>query len=236
MEWVIEILGLNGDAVSVPEMLLRVLISCICGAAIGIERNRRQKDAGTRTHLIVALGASLFMLVSKYGFFDVVSFDGINADASRIASSVVTGVSFLGAGVIFTRGTSIKGLTTSAGIWATAAVGCAVGAGMYLVGVCTTVILLIFQILLHRFFHKIESSMNAEITVTMPTEQSNFTEISDALTENGIYIQDINMTRQQDGMSTCVMTARYANDITVADAGALMKRFDKITAIDIKNI
>lgn len=85
------------------EYLLRILIGAICGAAIGYERKSRMKEAGVRTHLIVALGSTMMMLVSKYGFFDVVTMQGISLDASRIAANIITGVSFLGAGVIFVR-------------------------------------------------------------------------------------------------------------------------------------
>ena len=113
------------------ELMLRITIACVCGALIGMERTIRLKEAGIRTHTIVALGAALMMIVSKYGFLDAVRYQG-NFDASRIASCVVTGISFLGAGVIFVRGNSIKGLTTAAGIWATAGIGLALGAGLYI--------------------------------------------------------------------------------------------------------
>lgn len=86
-EWLVDLLDF-GALVSVPEMLLRVMLACICGGIIGAERNRRQKDAGTRTHLVVGLGAALFMLVSKYGFFDIIG-TGMNADATRIASTLL---------------------------------------------------------------------------------------------------------------------------------------------------
>ena len=92
------------DIVDNAHLLLRLLIACLCGAFIGFERSRRQKDAGIRTHMIVALGAALAMVVSKYGFFDLAQYgEFLKADASRIASNVITGVGFLGAGVIFVR-------------------------------------------------------------------------------------------------------------------------------------
>lgn len=151
--------------------LIRMIISALCGAMIGLERSRRQKDAGIRTHMIVALGAALSMLVSKYGFFDVVGFDGISADASRIAANVTTGVSFLGAGVIFVKDLSIKGLTTAAGIWTTAAVGLAIGAGMYTVGIGSTVLMIILQVILHKFFSGLENTLN-EFTIVIKENPS----------------------------------------------------------------
>lgn len=102
---------------------------------IGYERHRSYKEAGVRTHVLVALSTCLLMIISKYGFFDV---GGI--DASRIAAGVVSGISFLGAGIIFERRGRIEGLTTAAGVFATGAIGMCFGAGMYLLGVFSGVL------------------------------------------------------------------------------------------------
>ena len=87
---------------------VRLLVACICGAIIGVERYKRSKGAGIRTHMLVALGAALFTIISKYGFEDVVCLENIQADAARVASNIVTGVSFLGAGLIFVRGDKVQ--------------------------------------------------------------------------------------------------------------------------------
>jgi putative Mg2+ transporter-C (MgtC) family protein len=156
------------------EFLLRVVVSCICGGVIGLERSRRLKEAGIRTHVIVACASAVMMIVSKYAFVDLLGSGataaeaGIKgADASRIASQVVTGVSFLGAGVIFKNGSSIKGLTTAAGIWAISGVGLAIGAGMYGVGVFATLIIYIFQLVMHKFSIGHEIYEVHRITVTV---------------------------------------------------------------------
>ena len=131
--------------------VVRLLLASVCGFAIGIERTNRLKDAGMRTHLIVCMGAALMMLVSKYGFFDVSTIAGFfKADVSRVASSVVAGIGFLGAGIIFVRNRSITGLTTSAGIWATSGIGMAMGAGQYVIAIAGTAIIIIAQSLLHN--------------------------------------------------------------------------------------
>lgn len=126
----------------------------VCGAIIGYERKSRLKEAGIRTHFIVALASALMMIISKYGFFDVFSFaqsmQDVRIDPSRVASTIITGVGFLGAGAIFIRKNTINGLTTAAGIWATAGVGMAVGAGFYYIGVLSAVIILFVQVLLHK--------------------------------------------------------------------------------------
>ena len=116
-------------------MLLDILLSAVLGFLIGLERKMRMKEAGIRTHTIVCIGAALLMVISKYGF-------GGAADASRIAAQIVSGVGFLGAGIIVYRQHEVKGLTTAAGIWASAGVGMACGASMYIVAIGATVILI----------------------------------------------------------------------------------------------
>ncbi len=133
-------------------LVIRIILAGVCGGIIGVERTLRQKDAGFRTHIVVAMGAALMIIISKYGFFDLVGLDDtLRIDASRVASNIITGISFLGAGMIFVKGTSIKGLTTAAGIWVTAAVGMAMGAGLYAVSFIAVILLLLVQIVFHKF-------------------------------------------------------------------------------------
>lgn len=127
------------------EYVIRIVIAVVLGFAIGLERKIRFKEAGMRTHTIVAAGACLFMLISKYGFGDA---DG-NYDVERIAAQVVSGVGFLGAGMIMYRKQAVHGLTTAAGVWITAGVGLATGAGMYIVAVTATVIIIAVQCIMH---------------------------------------------------------------------------------------
>jgi putative Mg2+ transporter-C (MgtC) family protein len=115
----------------------------VLSAAVGVEREIRQKNAGLRTHTLVGLGAALFMLVSKYGFNDVVHAGLIVVDPSRVAAQIVSGIGFIGAGLIFVRRDSVRGLTTAASVWVTAAVGAAAGAGLVLLAAETTVIYLL---------------------------------------------------------------------------------------------
>lgn len=133
---------------------IRVFFAGVCGIVIGYERKNRAKEAGIRTHFIVASAAALMMIVSKYGFFDLIQrgiYEGIEVklDPSRVASCIITGIGFLGAGMIFVQKQTIKGLTTAAGIWATAGIGMAIGSGLYFIGFFATVLILIAQLLLH---------------------------------------------------------------------------------------
>lgn len=131
--------------------IFRMIIASCCGLFIGLERKNRSKEAGVRTHSIVALASCLMMLISKYGFFDIVS--GTSFDGTRIAAQIVSGIGFLGAGMIFVHKNNITGLTTAAGMWATAGIGMAFGAGMYVLGLFSTFIILIIQFVLHRSSH-----------------------------------------------------------------------------------
>ena len=110
----------------------------LLSAAMGLEREIRQKDAGLRTHTLVGIGAALFMLISKYGFTDVLENRLVVLDPSRVAAQIVSGIGFLGAGLIFVRRDSVRGLTTAASIWVTAAVGAAAGAGLLVLAALTT--------------------------------------------------------------------------------------------------
>lgn len=127
------------------EYVIRILVAVLLGFAIGMERKMRFKEVGIRTHAIVAGGACLFMLISKYGFADS---DG-RFDAARVVAQVVSGIGFIGAGMIMHRKLAVHGLTTAAGVWITAGVGMAAGAGMYILAVTSTVIIIAAQCIMH---------------------------------------------------------------------------------------
>lgn len=192
------------------ELLVRLLVACACGFIIGIERSFRQKEAGIRTHIILALGAALMMIVSKYGFFDLAELDmnSLRADGSRIASNIVTGISFLGAGVIFVRGGSIKGLTTAAGIWATAGIGMALGAGMYTIGIACTLGMILIQLLLHKFMPFSENMETNIITIKINEGSQALEEITQQLTDAGIIVTGIRFKKQDNGITKAELTVR----------------------------
>jgi putative Mg2+ transporter-C (MgtC) family protein len=119
-------------------LLLPALLALVLSALIGVEREFRAKSAGLRTHTLVGLGAAVFMIVSKYGFGDLVDIQGVSVDPSRIAAQVVSGIGFIGGGLIFVRRDIVRGLTTAATVWVAAAVGMAAGAGLPLLAVGAT--------------------------------------------------------------------------------------------------
>lgn len=131
------------------DWLIRIIVAALCGALIGYERAIQRKSAGVRTHIVVAIASAMFMIVSKYGFTDIININNIALDPSRIAAQIVTGISFIGAGTILVHKGQVSGLTTAAGIWAVSAIGMAVGAGMYFIGIVATAFLFIVQMLFH---------------------------------------------------------------------------------------
>ena len=125
------------------DFILRIFVAAVLGGLIGLEREYREKAAGLRTHFLVALGSALFMIISAYGFDGVLTNDNMRLDVSRIAAQVVTGIGFIGAGTIIFQKNAVRGLTTAAGVWVTAAIGLACGAGMYVLATVSAVLVLV---------------------------------------------------------------------------------------------
>ena len=164
-------------------LILRIFLAGLCGFLIGYERKTRSKEAGIRTHAIVCMAACIMMIVSKYGFADqAIGSGGVRgADSARIAAQVVSGIGFLGAGVIIYRRDMLHGITTAAGIWATSGIGLALGAGMYVIGIASTILLIGFQVLLHVPFKvlrgRVYSILKAQIEVNSSEELQRFKEV-----------------------------------------------------------
>lgn len=131
--------------ISWTEILTRLLVAAILGAIVGLERERKKwSSAGMRTHMMVCVGSSLIMMVSAFGFADVLTNENVSLDPSRVAAQVISGIGFIGAGtIVLLKQTEIKGLTTAAGLWTVAAIGLATGGGMYFAAGITTAIALL---------------------------------------------------------------------------------------------
>ena len=203
------------------DLCLRLVISCLCGAAIGIERSRRFKEAGIRTHIIVCCASALMMVVSKYGFVDLVK-NGMDyagtkgADPARIAAQVVSGISFLCAGVIFKNGGTIKGLTTAAGVWITAGIGLAVGAGMLVPAVFTTVLVCLLQYLMHRYAIGADAYSAARLQFTVKNGFDFNSALEHQLETWSAQIVDSMITRRPD-TTEYDLTVRIRDEITYAE-------------------
>ncbi|NLV50390.1 MAG: MgtC/SapB family protein [Clostridiales bacterium] len=181
-------------------VLLKLVAAGICGAIIGYERKSRLKEAGIRTHMLVAFGATLIMIVSKYGFSDVLRLNGYELDPSRVASQIVSGIGFLGAGMIFIKKQSINGLTTAAGIWTTAGIGMSIGAGLYFPGIAATVMVFLVQEVLHRNFKWIRIPTAKQMIIKSDDSRESISFIQEKLSENHIEIIDLKAGKSESGM------------------------------------
>jgi putative Mg2+ transporter-C (MgtC) family protein len=124
------------------EIIIRLILAATLGSLIGFERERVSWSAGLRTHMLVCVGSCLIMIVSAFGFADILGTKDVALDPSRIAAQVVSGIGFLGAGAILMQGDTIRGLTTAASVWAIAAIGLAVGSGLYTAAIASTALIL----------------------------------------------------------------------------------------------
>lgn len=220
------------------ECFLRILMASLCGCMIGYERTRRLKEAGVRTHCVVACGAALMMVVSKYGFSDIIQngvylYGSDGVDASRIAAQVVTGVGFLGAGVIFRTGTSVKGLTTAAGIWATSAVGLAFGAGLCLIGWLTTIFIVAIQFLMHRLNIGADAYTSQDISLQFHDCPQVREQLFTMLEERGALISGCSTKRLDNGDMSYHLCIHIRRPIQAVELQAMMDSYPQITAFSV---
>ena len=202
--------------------VIRMIISCICGISIGFERKNRAKEAGVRTHCIVACAACLMMIISKYGFYDLIqsaakSGADVRLDPSRLAQGIVTGVGFLGAGMIYIQRGSIRGLTTASGIWATSGIGMAIGAGMYFVGISATVIILVIQIVLHHKIKFMTQHKTRSLAVYGVTTDSYQNAVTDYMGIMGINISEVSIKQNEDATRDYTFYLEMPEDIHEED-------------------
>lgn len=174
--------------------LIHMLVAALLGGVIGLERGYRAKEAGFRTHFLVALGAALFMILSAHGFDGTLISDNHRLDVSRIAAQVVSGIGFIGAGTIIFQRQMVHGLTTAAGLWVTAAIGMACGAGMYMLAAFTTLLVLIGLEALNSLLPHLGQR---NITFTLSAaERSPLLTVLDKLKEDGVAIASFALNQQ----------------------------------------
>ena len=180
--------------------IFRMIVACICGVLIGYERKNRAKEAGIRTHCIVACASAMMMIVSKYGFFDLIEtslFKGadIRLDPSRMAQGIVTGVGFLGSGMSYIQRGTTKGLTTAAGVWATSGIGMALGAGMYVIGIASTLLVLSTQFIFHTKKLFLQSYKSKTLKIYGVLEENFQSKVEDELKKMNISVSDVSITK-----------------------------------------
>ncbi|WEA54515.1 MgtC/SapB family protein [Lactococcus lactis] len=213
------------------DWLIRLILAGVCGYAIGYERNSRSKNAGTRTHLIVALSAALMIIVSKYGFMDIISANGVNLDPSRIAAQIVSGIGFLGAGMIFVHNQSVNGLTTAAGIWATSGIGMAIGSGLYFIGIVATLLILLFQIILHQNYRWIKSATSDHLILQLEDFEG-LQLLQQQLKEEDVKILSIKVEKKSNNSLKTELYLNLPKAYEVASLMSLLESNDKIKSIE----
>lgn len=215
------------------ELLLRLVTSGICGSLIGYERKNRLKEAGIRTHMIVAVASTLIMIVSKYGFADVLMLHNYVLDPSRIAAQIVSGIGFLGAGIIFVRRhTIVSGLTTAAGIWATAGIGMVIGAKLYFIGISSTILILLRQILLHKNPKWLNIPVTEQINIEFDEDTNAISFVQEKFAANNIKIINLKIERSKKGFLEVELYVKLPPKYDVAKLMDLFKNNSHIHLIE----
>lgn len=180
--------------------MLSILIAVVLSFAIGVEREYFAKAAGMRTYTLVGLGSALFTVVSEYGFVEGVGGATSVADGSRVAAQIVTGIGFLGAGVIFVKRDAVRGLTTAASIWFVAAVGMAAGAGLYLIAAGVTVVYLLVMIGIRPLSARMPHAQSALSTyaITYEDGQGALRRIMETISNHGVKVADLHVVGQSE--------------------------------------
>jgi putative Mg2+ transporter-C (MgtC) family protein len=213
-------------------------VALVLSGAIGLERELRQKDAGLRTHILVGVGAALFMLISKYGFTDVLEKGLIVLDPSRMAAQIVSGIGFLGAGLIFVRRDAVRGLTTAASIWVTAAVGSAAGAGLLILAAEATGIYFVVTLLLPiaRRHLPLAPAGTSTLLVRYPDGHGILRKVLNETTQRGFVIDDLATESAEsrndgDGPPMVTVTMHVHGKRPVSELASTLTELDLVDAV-----
>lgn len=219
------------------DFCLRLVAACLCGAAIGYQRSKHFKEGGIRTHIIVCCAASLIMVISKYGFVDMTNVGGAalsgtrGADPARVAAQVVSGIGFLGAGVIFKNDGIVKGLSAAACIWATAAIGLAMGAGMWIVGLAATVLVTLLQWMLYHFAAWTDAYATSRLHFTVENGHEFNRSLTEQLDQWNAHPINSRITRRKDGTTDYDLTIRRRTEISYAEMKDFMESHPEILSV-----
>lgn len=217
------------------EMIGRILIGAILGGIIGFERDIHRRSVGFRTHLLVAMASATFMVVSNHFVFFQNYQVGTEADVSRIAASVVSGIGFLAAGSILKTGTSVQGLTTAAALWLVTAIGLAAGGGMYAVAGSVTLMGLLSLTILRFFEDKDDQVIRRFVSLVISDSHMSVRLLLDSLTERGIRIVDVDYERRNiEGKVQLKFEALIPKTIGVSEFITSLEKEEKIEQIQVK--
>jgi len=183
------------------EIAERLVTATVLTSLVGLDRERRESSAGLRTHALVGMSACLLMIVSAFGFADVLGTSAVVLDPSRIAAQVVTGIGFLGAGTIIAHGSLIRGLTTAASVWSVAAIGMAVGGGMYWAALIATVVSLVLLVIMRPLERRLDRRWRKQtVTALYDANAVSLDCVLDALHKINLHVLQLNVEKQSDGI------------------------------------
>lgn len=216
------------------EFALRLVIAGVLGGVIGWDREYRAKEAGLRTHFLVSLGSALIMIVSQHAFADVIGKSGIGLDPSRVAAQVVSGIGFIGAGTILINKQFVRGLTTAAGLWATAGIGLSIGGGMYWVGVCATLLTLVGLEFLTLVFRNVGE--HSSLLVFSTTDRENLKRVTNELFLRNYRISSYDVQKERLEHSEVYHATLVIKTKRHVDESLLMQFLQELPEITIERI
>lgn len=199
--------------IAMTTVLMRVGIALLCGAVLGLERERLERAAGLRTHALVSVSSCLVMIVSIFGFSDAVGVSQVSLDPSRVAAQVMSGIGFLGAGVIIFRKNTISGLTTAASVWSAAAVGLACGGGLFWPASIVTAAIIAIQVILRFFEYRFFAHHHpSTLSVRMKHAPGQLAEVERFVLESGVPLRSLRLRvgRGEDRIELVMGNAREA--------------------------
>ncbi|MBE7170650.1 MAG: MgtC/SapB family protein [Williamsia sp.] len=205
------------------EILIRLTLAALFGAIIGLERERKNWAAGLRTHMLVCVGSALTMLVSAYGFIDVLGLKNIVLDPSRIAAQVISGIGFIGAGtILFLKQGIVRGLTTAAGLWTVAAIGLATGGGMYFAASAATTLAIIILFILQPFEKKLSQRFTQRrLKISTSNESKSIQIVSAIFSLKNVSIASFSLDKAEND---CVISFSFKN-IETKELSLLVAQF-----------
>ena len=224
-----------GQPLTIVAVLMRIGVAVVIGAVIGIEREIKNRPAGMRTHVLVCVGAALVSLIESQTVADVVALGNasIGVSMGRITTSVVSGVGFLGAGMIFVRNQTISGLTTAAGVWATAGIGMTIGAGLYFLGVAATLLIVAAQMTLHKNFTWLNFPVAEQISMEIEDTGDGVASIRDKLLSHNLEIISMKSRNNGNGLISLDLYVKLPRNYNVTQLMSLLSDNPHIKSIDL---
>ena len=211
---------------------VRLILAMICGGVIGLERERKRRPAGFRTHILICLGAAMTTLTSQYLVLNL----GLFTDMARLGAQVIAGIGFIGAGtIIITKRRQVKGLTTAAGLWAAAIVGLCSGAGFFEGAIIATVVILLAELVFARLEYLIVSHARVCNLYVEYTDSSSLGSIVDAIKKTGSYIVDMEITKKTgaEGRNPCaVFSIRTPRKIKQQAMMTTLAKLDGVVSVE----